>query len=495
MKRGLSQFLALLLALPAAAATLTPAQLEGEINAAITNNNSQAITGLILNGILNDMVDSFAPIGTTPQTSASNTWIAPQTFAVPPIIATLNGYLKANGVSVLTASPTIPATDITGLAAVATSGSASDLTAGELPLARNTSSAFPGLSASVQGTGVPGLDGAKWMIWNRGAFDPKPILRVDRHMDTGSAASVGTYKGIWGLCSSNPNNIGYEWCGTFELHNDTLASTGAQNVAINGTAFKEANGIGAIGPTWGSNFNCTDLTQENDPVASCVGSEIDAGARSTVATTDAHKQRVILHLAAQSITDGTHIGRGLLISPDNTSIIDNAIEILDKTHTSVFLVEGAGNTTISSNIGGWGSTNVGKTLILKPETGAGANPAIGILDLNSANGWAMVNASGELRVNSMPALSDSVTAPLTAIAIAHSTGMAAFGAQLKLKSYTIAGLPTCDAASLGAIAVVSNGTAFGTGIYGSAVSATGAVTRKVLCTNTAGPTTYDWAYD
>jgi hypothetical protein len=60
---------------------------------------------------------------------------------------------------------------------------------------------------------------------------------------------------------------------------------------------------------------------------------------------------------------------------------------------------------------------------------------------------------------------------------------------------TIAGLPTCAAGILGAIAVVSDGTAFGTGTYGSAVSATGAVTRKVLCTNTAGATTYAWAYD
>lgn len=33
---------------------------------------------------------------------------------------------------------------------------------------------------------------------------------------------------------------------------------------------------------------------------------------------------------------------------------------------------------------------------------------------------------------------------------------------------------------------------YATGTYGSAVSATGAVTRHVLCTNTAAPTTYAW---
>jgi hypothetical protein len=60
---------------------------------------------------------------------------------------------------------------------------------------------------------------------------------------------------------------------------------------------------------------------------------------------------------------------------------------------------------------------------------------------------------------------------------------------------TIATLPTCNAALQGVTKSVSNGTAFGTGAYGAAVSATGAVTRRVLCTNTAGPTSYAWAYD
>jgi hypothetical protein len=60
---------------------------------------------------------------------------------------------------------------------------------------------------------------------------------------------------------------------------------------------------------------------------------------------------------------------------------------------------------------------------------------------------------------------------------------------------TIATLPTCTAALQGAIATVSNGTAYGTGTYGSAVSATGAVSRTVMCTNTGGATTYAWAYN
>lgn len=66
---------------------------------------------------------------------------------------------------------------------------------------------------------------------------------------------------------------------------------------------------------------------------------------------------------------------------------------------------------------------------------------------------------------------------------------------LILPTSTIANLPACGASTLGAIALVSNGTAYATGTYGSAVSATGAVTRVVACTNTAGATTYAWAYN
>lgn len=66
---------------------------------------------------------------------------------------------------------------------------------------------------------------------------------------------------------------------------------------------------------------------------------------------------------------------------------------------------------------------------------------------------------------------------------------------VQLPVSTIANLPTCGASLLGALDVVSNGTAYATGTYGSAVSATGAVTRVVVCTNTAGATTYAWAYN
>lgn len=66
---------------------------------------------------------------------------------------------------------------------------------------------------------------------------------------------------------------------------------------------------------------------------------------------------------------------------------------------------------------------------------------------------------------------------------------------LALSAYTIATLPTCNASLLGDLATISNGTAYATGTYGSAVGSTGIVTRVVVCTNTAGATTYAWAYN
>ena len=73
-------------------------------------------------------------------------------------------------------------------------------------------------------------------------------------------------------------------------------------------------------------------------------------------------------------------------------------------------------------------------------------------------------------------------------------GAYSFIADLPRKT-TIAGLTACGASTLGGIEEVSDGTAYGTGAYGSAVGATGAVHRLVICTNTAGPTTYAWAYN
>ncbi|KNY21760.1 hypothetical protein [Methylobacterium sp. ARG-1] len=178
----------------------------------------------------------------------------------------------------------------------------------------------PGFSRNVQGTGVPGLDGGHAFLWNQPpGFDPASTLRVDRHIPEGSGEPGHTYKALWALGSSGPHNAGYEWTITGELHNRSLASTGAQNVAVNGTIFKEPNGIGPVGPSWAGNFNCVDMTQEADPVASCIGAEIDVSAQSP--TTDRNRQRVGLQISTGGVP-GAHTGYGILLGNLAGSVTD-----------------------------------------------------------------------------------------------------------------------------------------------------------------------------
>jgi len=181
----------------------------------------------------------------------------------------------------------------------------------------------PNFSRSVQGTGVPGLDGGHVFLWNRPpGFDPVSTLRVDRHVPEGSGEAAHTYKALWALGSTGPHNAGYEWTITGELHNRALASTGAQNVAVNGTIFKEPNGLGPVGPSWAGNFNCVDMTDEADPLASCIGAEIDVSAQSP--TTDRNRQRVGLQISTGGVP-GAHTGYGILMGNLTGSITDRAI--------------------------------------------------------------------------------------------------------------------------------------------------------------------------
>lgn len=180
-------------------------------------------------------------------------------------------------------------------------------------------------AADVQGTGTPGLSNAPLFLWrDLREFDPTPTLRIDRHVNGGSGQSWNTYKALWVLGSTNASNAGFEWTITGEQHNTALASTGAQNVAVNGTIFKEANGIGPVGPSWGGNFNCTDTTGEVDPVASCIGAEIDVGAKAG-AGTDKNRQRVGVQIVGGGASD-VHTGYGILMGT-NGGTFDRGIAL------------------------------------------------------------------------------------------------------------------------------------------------------------------------
>jgi hypothetical protein len=103
---------------------------------------------------------------------------------------------------------------------------------------------FPGLSASVQGTGTPGLDGGKWFIY--GPISDfgvqQSIFRVDRRDTSGSGGAVGNSNTIWAYNTTNPSNARSEWTISGEMHNTSNVTTAGQ-VAVTGTVFKEISAV------------------------------------------------------------------------------------------------------------------------------------------------------------------------------------------------------------------------------------------------------------
>jgi hypothetical protein len=113
-------------------------------------------------------------------------------------------------------------------------------TAQPAPAASNLSAVLPNLSPSVRASGVPGLDGAHWFIWNQPAgFDGTATLRIDRHVAVGSGVAPRTYSALLVKSSTNPGNAGFEYGFSSEFVNTANLSTTAQNVAVAGTAWKE----------------------------------------------------------------------------------------------------------------------------------------------------------------------------------------------------------------------------------------------------------------
>lgn len=122
---------------------------------------------------------------------------------------------------------------------------------------------------------------------------------------------------------------------------------------------------------------------------------------------------------------------------------------------------------------------------------ATASPSSGNAVTLPLTGVEQIPADTMLSYGIQPQTEVITTAQLRAYVLSGSSVLT----YIKLPTSTIAALPTCAAALNGAVAAVTDGTAYATGTYGSAVGASGAVTRQVICTNTAGATTYAWAYN
>lgn len=206
-------------------------------------------------------------------------------------------------------------------------------------IANIVNDALPNLSKSVQGTGVPGLDGGHWMIWNNQTgptFDPVPTLRIDRNASPSVVAGTpaNTYQAVKINGTAGVNNQGYEWPLTVEMHNYSLASLNAENVAINGTAWLENNGVGETGKTWAANFNVSDKTTTVNPTKGRVALELDTYA-DPAGSTDNNRARVGLQIAvgthngvAPSAGTPLHIGRGFLVGANQANVImDRLMEV------------------------------------------------------------------------------------------------------------------------------------------------------------------------
>lgn len=168
-------------------------------------------------------------------------------------------------------------------------------------------------------------------------------------------------------------------------------------------------------------------------------------------------------------------------------------------HHALYSATTAGGNNVMGYESGYDVTSGAFNTLIGHNTGRGittgsSNTIIGgqVVGLSAGLTGAVILATGDgtIRLDYNNTLPNSWFAPHAA----SIAGVLIQGTIVPVK-YTIGALVACNAATLGAYSTVTDGVDYATGKYGSPVGATGAVTRKVLCTNTAGPTIYAWAYD
>jgi hypothetical protein len=202
---------------------------------------------------------------------------------------------------------------------------------------------LPGLTASVEGTGIPGLDNpactgiatCQFMLFASPASDAASTTSTVEFQRDASAITGGTAGltrgALWVLGKSGKSANEFDWNIKSELHNQTLATTNAQNVAVQGTVYKDTpTGGGQVSVSWGVNGVCIDNQVLANPTASCVGGRFSSYTLAGSGT-DTGKMRIGAHIQV-GLSTGTdtavHIGRGLLFSILGNAVVDNMIDIL-----------------------------------------------------------------------------------------------------------------------------------------------------------------------
>jgi len=228
------------------------------------------------------------------------------------------------------------------------------------------------------------------------------------------------------------------------------------------------------------------------------------GSTALNAATTGYSNTAVGFQALQNNLDGylnTALGVNTLNS-NSSGIYNTALGVNALLNTTTGYTNTAvGMSALSSNVAGFQNTAVGYGAGTNVNgAAASANTFVGYL----TGGGITTGANNTIIGANVSGLSSGLSG---AVILASGDGSIradygntngsgwTFSAPVAVKSVAIGSLPPCNAAMLGALASVNNGTAYATGTYGSAVSATGIVTRSVLCTNTAGATTYAWAYN
>jgi len=171
---------------------------------------------------------------------------------------------------------------------------------------------------------------------------------------------------------------------------------------------------------------------------------------------------------------------GLEVIPADTNLLANYVTTTGSISGTALTVSSGTGIAVGQNVTG-ANVQPGTQIVSGSGTSWVVSPSQTVSSTSMNFGGAGVNPQTEV-IQTQQLKAYVLTAPTVT-------------SYLILPTSTIANLPSCAAGTLGAIALVSNGTAYATGTYGSAVSATGAVTRVVACTNTGGATTYAWAYN
>jgi hypothetical protein len=262
----------------------------------------------------------------------------------------------------------------------------------------------------------------------------------------------------------------------------TASSAGSVSFASTATGAQTAAGWVmdiSVGPSWASNFNCTDQTQENDPIASCIGSEIDI--YSIVGTTDANNQRVGANIAAS----GGETGYGLWLTTKGGAVYKKGIALAGSfqigadfssgTYTNAPIVVGSSQKicfdgTVCARYLMYNGANLiyqvpggqafavgdGGTMTNNKLTSNGAT-----LNLTAASG----NVT-QIGVNGVDGVykydtggfypTSASTRTLGTASLPWST---VYGANTQLNAYTVATLPSCAVGSAGMIAYVTDANA------------------------------------